>query len=393
LKTPFIWSGIYLQWGTGREYLQFLKLVIQRSKSHPLDIKVDMMDAPDVLKVDSPIRAQINDLVLEIPRWRSFVCHSGYPTDALMIVHPISNLYAPILESFELLSLSGTPMSPMIMNSFQGGAPLLSRISFRRVNIASCFPPLSSVTCLHLTAARDWMDGEDFLHLLRSSPVLESLHLEGYIVAHQDLYSLALRGENAELASLRCFSFNADATPKCFLESLLNILRCPKLEMMTIHSWDGTIIDSDDLVANVTTLALTIPAYLELRFMELYGIECAQFVANFDFTLLPKLETISLMRCTSPIPFLRLLLPSQEGVNDKGCIWPSLRHIQLSHLQPVDFDYLCKVISYRQTTGGPIESVTIDPGSLDRFPEKVSWMEQHVQVQEGRGVLSSFSFF
>jgi hypothetical protein len=144
---------------------------------------------------------------------------------------------------------------------------------------------------------------------------------------------------------------------------------------MTISSWgDITPFEIED------SLDMALPAYPELHFMNLKGVECDQFVANFDFTHLPALETISLVGCTSPTAFLRLLLPSQDRANNDH-IWPLLQNIRLGCLDAVAVDYLCEVILYRCAIGKPIKSVKFGSHSFENSPEKVDWMKQRVKVQ------------
>jgi hypothetical protein len=190
-----------------------------------------------------------------------------------------------------------------------------------------------------------------------------------------------LHGENVELASLTSISFNANASPKYYLDSVLNTLHCPKLRTMNIssmvHEWDTMYFE--DLQH---TLALAHPAYPELSSMELNYIDCNEFFTNFDFTELPELRSISLVGCTSPVAVLRLLLPSilQDRTNG-NCVWPLLQNVLIRTLDAEDFDGLCEVISYRIAIGRPISCVTMGSCSYGKFPDKVRWMKEHVQLE------------
>jgi hypothetical protein len=369
LKTPFIWSGIYVEWTKG--YLTLLPILYQRSGSHPLDIEVYLPSwRPEYSTGTNSISAHIQALIPEVSRWRSFICETSDVTDVFKIVGPLVHLRAPILESFSLHETLYTDIFPDPQsNLFQGGAPMLSHVSIDGMGAMSYLPPLSSVTSLHISAALAVMTGRQFLDLLRLSPSVESLDLSGDfpVVDYEDLYLLALEGEHVEFASLRSFTFSANVFPKYCLESLLGTLRCPKLKKMTIFPWDGS-----DHHFLADTQALPVPIYPELQYLELQTIDCDPFVANFDFTQLPALETISLSYCTSPMSVLRLLLPSQGKVNNSECIWPMLRNVQLAGCDVTDFDGLREVISYRRTIGKPIEAVEINRLPSSQYFDELS---------------------
>jgi hypothetical protein len=155
---------------------------------------------------------------------------------------------------------------------------------------------------------------------------------------------------------------------------------------MTIAGWD-TMFHRKRLRDVSLPQALTPPKYPALRTLELRGIDCEKFTENFDFSHLPALDTISLIRCESPIALLRILIPP---VGDNS-IWPLLRVIKLSHLGLEEFDGLCNVISHRHTGGD--KCVDIDLVLLRKFPQKVEWMNQHVTVRRGRQVPYHVNYF
>jgi hypothetical protein len=213
------------------------------------------------------------------------------------------------------------------------------------------------------------MTGGEFLNMLRSMLTLESLHLEGEVVEVYDLYSHGLVGEYVEIPTIRSFSFSAIASPKYFIETILNTIRCPAVESMTISSLQ----------------ALPLPSFPLLRSLELYGMSCGKFSKNFNFIHHSPLQTISLLLCSFPMTLLRPLLPSTNGV-DGGFVWPALRIIELSHIGEKEVEGICSIVSHRHACGKPIEAISIDPISLEKFPEKVEYMMQYVTVRPGRGL-------
>ena len=409
MQTPFLWSGIYLlPWCTGRGYQKSLEILIQRSHLHPLDIEITLdeshspqyinrrnrmraflhpLDASTNIQLPETnhcLQAQLDIAVVEVSRWRSFTYRCDYPGDVSEIMERLAYLSAPILESFELkASLRGRNGSE-IQNPdiFLGGAPMLTHVHIDGVDPLSCLPPLSFVTSLRLGGARGVIGGGDLLSILQSSPVLVSLHFEGTVVDLEDLYQLYLMGGYIDIQTLRSFSFSASASPKYCIDGILNAIRCPALESLTISK--PNVRDGVQPLELPSTQAFPMPPFPMLRSLKLSWIQCAQFAEHFDLTHLPALDTISLTNCESPMAVLHLLLP--QGINNSGNVWPVLRVIALSHLGPKEFDDLCNIILHRRACGRPIVAVEIDPVSLRNFPVQVEWLKQHVTVQRGERV-------
>jgi hypothetical protein len=257
---------------------------------------------------------------------------------------------------------------------------MLTHVHIDGVDPFSCLPPLSFVTSLRLEEATEQIDGEDLLSILESSPVLVSLHFQGTVADPTDLYQLAWMGAYINIPTLRSFSFSADASPKYCIDGILNAIRCPALELLTIsnlNSWGG--VQPSELPS---TQALPMPPFPMLRYLKLSWIQWAQFAEHFDLTHLPLLDTISLTNCKLPMGVLHLLLPIQGREN----VWPVLRVIALSHLDLKEFDDLGNIILHRRACGRPIVAVEIDPVSLRNFPVQVEWLKQHVTVQRGERV-------
>lgn len=383
LETPFLWSGIYLQWRAGGEHANFLPTFLRRSRSHALDIELDLRRYS--LEEDHGVSAQLDILIPETSRWRTFTYNGHHPSDVFEIMEPLAHLSVPILESFYLSVIWSGRNDIEQLDIFGRGAPMLTHVHISGMQPISCLPPCSSLTFLHLAEPAFQMEAWILLEILRSSTVLVSLELDGVIVDPISLYILALEGEEVELASLRHFSFTAVSPPKYYLQCILNSIRCPGLESMVITDYDSL-----RGVQNITTSQdLTLPKFPALRIIELNGVRCNLFIANFDFTKLPALDTISLMDCVSPMALLSLLLPSKRRVGNDS-IWPLLRVIKLNSLGGREFDALCKIISHRHACGRPIEAVELDSGSLDRFPHKVNWMRRYVVVRRGSRILDTW---
>jgi hypothetical protein len=417
IRTPFLWSGICLfPWRAQGGYHRFLQILLERFRSHPLDIKLTLRDlqnpngqtnhmrkrfeylnarqnsdplSTDFLMsfnepiVDHCLQAQLSMFIPEVSRWRSFNYECDESNEVSEITNCLADLSAPTLESFHIITFASA-MPELIEPSkiFNGGAPKLSLIHIRGISALSCLPPLSSVTTLHLDAAcMEPMLGAEFLQVLKNLRTLASLHLDGIVVDLFDLYLLAIQGIYVEISTLRFFSFSANASPKHCIESILNTIRCPAIESMTISG-----LEHVHSSARSRMHALPLPPFPLLRTMELNGINCSKFAKNFDFSHIFALHTISLTECTSPMALLNLLFPISGGA-DKVAVWPSLRVIELTHVGEKEAYGICEIIWHRQACGKPIEAIVFDPVSLDRFPEKVNWMKQHVVVRRGKVVL------
>jgi hypothetical protein len=207
-----------------------------------------------------------------------------------------------------------------------------------------------------------------------------SLHLDGMVVDLYDLYVLAIQGIYVEITTLRFLSFSANPSPKYRIESILNTIRCPDIESITISGLEDVYLSPRPGIQ-----PLPFPPFPLLRSLKLDAIRCDKFANNFDFSHLPTLHTISLTDCTSPVALLRLLLPISGRV-DRGTMWPLLRVIELTHAREKDANIICQIIYYRVACGKPIEAIVFDPVSLERFPEAVEWMKQYVAVRRGRDV-------
>lgn len=363
MQTRYIWSGIILlPWRTGSGYQNFLKVLISRSQSHPLDVQIHLneWDKPHTLD-HLLLRTQIDVVILEIARWRSFGFWCGEPDDISDVMARLHHLSAPILESFDFCFTSEEMSGRVLWKIFEAGAPMLSHVHLYGVTPIDLLVPLSSVTSLHLEfghVVNRLMPGKDLLQVLRSLSALVFLNLDGVFVDLYDLHQQSLQGKHVEIATLRSLSFSANAFSKYCIQSVLSTIRCPALESLTISGFDAW----DNLSP---TQHLPIPPLPALRSIKLYRINCNQFVTNFDFTHLPALESISLRECTFPIALIRTLLPSQ-GRASGDVVWPVLRVINLWHLDTKDFDCLREAMSHRHACGKPI-SVTLDPEVLQNF--------------------------
>jgi hypothetical protein len=114
-------------------------------------------------------------------------------------------------------------------------------------------------------------------------------------------------------------SFFANPSPKYGIKSVLNIIRYPALESLTIAKFDGWYIVND--ISSLQTLPL--PPFPFLQSLELCRCFGSEFVIPFDFTHLPTLDTISLTRCTDPWVSYTLCFRPKENTTAMMCGRPS----------------------------------------------------------------------
>ncbi|KIM80142.1 hypothetical protein PILCRDRAFT_9710 [Piloderma croceum F 1598] len=323
--------------------------------------------------------AELDIIISEVSRWHTFAYESDHPIDVMKITKRLADLSAPILKSFNFV---GSPEGheTELQKVFEGGAPILSHICIGGIEPIACLPPLSSLTFLHLEDPFDRIGGNEFMDIIRASPALVSLHLSGQVINLGDLYQLALQREHVDIATLRHFSFFANPELKYGIESVLNTIRCPALESLTISNFDGWYAVDD--ISSPQTLPL--PLFPFLRSLELCRCFGSDFGNAFDLTHLPALNTISLTGCDDSMSLLHVMLLTQEK-DDSDDVWAALRLIRLDYLEASAFDGLSELIVYRQTCGKPIEAVSLGSASMKKYPEKVEWMKQHVAVRPWEG--------
>lgn len=351
----------------------------QSSNTSPFDDYQGSLSNPEV---NHGLQAQLDVVIPEVSRWRSFAYLCDYPKEFSQITERLADLSALNLQSIDLFvttrgqSADGGALWKYI---FTGGAPMLSRVYIGGIAPNACLPPLSIVTFLRLDQPANIMRGTEFLCILQALPTLVSLHLKGEVVYPSDLYWVALQGGYVEIPTLRFLSFSTNGSTKHSVDSILYTVRCPALQSLTISNlktWYNL---------PSSTEKLPLPPFYALRSIKLDRVECSEFIQHIDFTHLSALETISLTECTSIMALLRYLIPSQERVGSDS-IWPVLRVIEISYLDAEEFDGLCKIISHRRACDKPIEIVAIDPIGLKKFAEKVEWMKQYVTVRRGEPV-------
>jgi hypothetical protein len=396
IQIPFLWSFICLRPRCTRMgYQMFLLILLKRSQAHPLDILLAFWETVDLTspvlhqtqrsqspppeqpKMKQRLQDQLLMFIPEVSRWRTFTYECEDRDDVRHIRMLLADLSAPILESFTFVASLAIDTDQAPHNIFSGGTPKLSLVSLYGIQPFACLPPLSSITTLDLGGWIRPITGATFLRMLRYLRLLVNLFIGGKVVDPISLHELVLRGEFVEIATLRSLSFSAATeSPKYCMDGILNTIRCPAVESMSIFCrdfWNGG-------QRPWLSSALPLPRFPALRSMKLVRIHCDQFVKYFDVSSLSGLRIISLSHCTSPMALLCLLLPSAGRVETES-VWPLLKVVELTQLGEEEVEGICSIISHRHACGKPLEAVKSDINSLEKFPEKFEWMKQQVAVQ------------
>ncbi|KIM76335.1 hypothetical protein PILCRDRAFT_12927 [Piloderma croceum F 1598] len=334
MHTSFLWSSILLLAECGQGWRELMKLMIKLSRSHPLNITVDLFRDAEDTQFRDILGLQLDIIIPEISRWKRLYYIAGFYGDAFLFFEPISFLSAPILEALEVaVETEEEQYLDQALGVFMGGAPLLSRVAVDGMTILSCLPPISSLTSLRLFDPPGPIDFGLFTKILTASSALTELMLDGDALDEGQIYQFYENGEFVDLSTLRSLRLKVEIFPKHQFFSLLA------------------------------------PASTQL---ELHYVDCTQIGADFDVTKLPALIHIKFYQCPTSIFLLSNLIPAVE---DEVNIWPLLKVISLDmgSLDDSDVNRLCKVLSYRTQCGKPIECVRFDTilvdGIADDFVE------------------------
>ncbi|KIM80700.1 hypothetical protein PILCRDRAFT_9504 [Piloderma croceum F 1598] len=286
MHTSFLWSSILLLAECGQGWRELMKLMIKLSRSHPLNITVDLFRDAEDTQFRDILGWQLDIIIPEIFRWKCLYYTAGFYGDAFLFFEPISFLSAPILEALEVVvEMEEEQYLDQALSVFMGGAPLLSQVAVDGMTILSCLPPISSLTSLWLFDSPGPIDFGLFTKILTASSALTELMLDGDALDKGQIYQFYENGEFVDLSTLRSLRLKVEIFPKHQFFSLLTVLRCLGLEMMQI-----TAIRADDSSPDSWPRHnCKPPTFTSLRSLELHYVDCTQIGADFDVTKLPAL--------------------------------------------------------------------------------------------------------
>lgn len=265
---------------------------------------------------------------------------------------------------------------------FEGGAPRLTQVKLSGLSFA--LPHRAA----HLVE----------LHIVgKLTPPYFNVHQKNH--RHNDWFHC--------LRVLRISGPHDPDYPKTSINHLLSYLKAPLLDTLEID------FSSQEAGLSVLTRILasrTSPAYNVLQSLHLHSASLNLHDAEIITHMLPSVAHISLNCSTSLVRLFRWLLPDGDRhpcilrlwgyvcqgsclINDndyvKICtiacgklLWPKLRSISLSWVEPLDLNALCDVIADRKSRDIPIACVSLTTGAQSAIPSgKLAWMmRQRVRI-------------
>jgi hypothetical protein len=362
IHTTFLWSSILLLARCGTGWHELIKLMIKFSRSHPLDITLEVYREGDDAGFEHNLQSQLGVVIPEVSRWRSFSYGAFFHDDALLFFDPLSRLSAPLLEviDVEVALDDEDEFTTGDFCLFSGGAPLLSQIRVVGMNISSCLPPTLSLTSLKLFNSPEPIKFQLFREILTTSRTLTHIELDGDVVCEDRLWEFAMVGQFIDLPALRSLWLAAEIFPKHQLFCLLSILRCPGIETLRIAATKPANNSPDSRARHTYEL----PKYASLRSLELRHVDCTWLGEDFDATKLLNLAQVTFSWCSKVMVLFKALIPDVE---DGSNIWPLLQVIRfdVGSLDDDDVEGFCEVLSYRTRCGKPIECLKFDTMIVD----------------------------
>jgi len=341
-------------------------MLITRSRSHTLDINVDLDRDVDYSDFMDHLQPQLDIILPEASRWRSVSYYGSFWGDVFVFFQHLSSLSAPRLEEFEVVvdSKGEEEYTENPLRVFEGGAPILSRVKVDGIQVTSCLPPVSSLTSLHLLNPPEVIDLNPYQEILTSSSTLTNIELDGEVVDKWLLHELVETHQCLQLSSVRSLSIAAEMSPQFQLYSLLYTLNCPDLQSLMITA----VPPCYNIQESVRRQGHQLRTYTSLRSLELRFVDCSKLGPDFNVTLLPALTHITFVSCLSTTALLGILLPDKEDEGKDNDLWPLLQVIRFESFNWRDFDGLCEVISYRLRCNRPIARVEFSRTSLQWIP-------------------------
>jgi hypothetical protein len=385
LATPSLWS--YFRIPPTTDAQKILEMFLERSRSHPLSIVVDVFT--NSTQHDN-IYPPLDRVVPLISRWHTLCIRSGFWEDVSVVCSPFKELHAPLLESFTVVVNVIEDADDYIDNHlqvFKAGAPKLSHVRVEGISLLSCLPPLTSLVLLDLDNPPKPLTPDEFRRTVTASNQLRHLSLRGDVADIRITSTLPA----IELPSLRSLWVSTLAAD--LLYNLLVRLKCPALEDLTIGS---SLLQPDILPYLVDVLRdIEGPSYPLLQSLTLQSVEFARWWdASWITIKLPSITRIVLEYwCTNSQMLLKQLLPlepmGESNDNGSGSVsWPLLQTIGLSSMTSAELETLCDVISNRISRGTPLVCVQFD--GTDIPADRLEWLQARLRVE--RFKLNSESF-
>jgi len=376
LQSPGLWTNIYI--GDHSKSMALLDLYLKRSRTQPLDVEMTHTRASGFCENEtSDIYISLfNMLARHAVRWRSFNFHVDLYSDSNNYQSWFSsfrNLSAPRLESLRL-EYDGYADSPVKLEIFSAGAPLLSSVVLCGDALPFGFPSPSSVSSLELGPHEEDYWYSELHEVLVATRTLSKLVLHHHLRL-QPLTSsqCPLPFEFPSLRSLEILPPKITKDPFRF-EDTFNAIEAPNLDSLILD------IAKDDKLSDLIT------AFgdrdLSTRFPRLSTL--GLHLRNVPDDRLPELcdALPTVTRIISTHDNVRGLLNFLDATKSQPR-WLDLVSVTiLNRSYKFNFDLLCAVISSRLTAGHPIRRLEVPSSIAYEIPmDRLRWLREHVELR------------
>jgi hypothetical protein len=371
LQTHRLWTEVSANiWSSA---VELLDLYLARSGSCLLDIRIEQIVGEDGdSNPEFEIRnfeRHLKSLAPHAARWKNLSIHADFNRPLSEVLSPLTNIYAPALESFSLgqhaCCINPRPTGATYIDLFTGGSPVLFSVELNGYFIYEVRPPLG-VKYLSLRYCINGLTHADLRDILQPMCSLTHLVVEGNIVRP------TINQEPIELPSvlsLHVFLSDSNAV------STLRCLHLPALDTLTINGSPTSIFE--------------FPQYYHPTYPTLLSLKLISTANYFDMhsthdiiTIFPSVQEI-VFDGTDSISVLHTL---RNGKSADQPLWPELQKITVVPLfdtrrvtEMAILSRLTEHVESRAASGQPITHIKLsskmikyaDKKQLQRLRENV----------------------
>ncbi|KZP08726.1 hypothetical protein FIBSPDRAFT_938832 [Athelia psychrophila] len=369
LATPSLWTTIQLRPTTLlRQYpVDLIAHYLQLSGPKLLDIYVFICEDQDITPV-----AEL--LIPQIGRWQKLTIESADEQALQTFIAGLYNECAPHLEHLQIdLEIDDEQDETLWSGDNQtlmGGAPLLSYLGTRGVNMQLWLPPLGAVKSLYFADCYSaiLLSYARLKDILMASTSLTHLEVEGMVncCAEDELALIEL----PHLVSLTVLPPDY-VNPVHFMRNIFSAISTPALETLCLRKVYG---QQFRVFLETFRSANWHPVLHTLRLESVTGLE--HLTPIFALSS-PTITHISLKFITDPEPILMLLRS-----NTVDPLWPRLKTLTVG---PGNNALLRSLISDRIAVGTPLTRLryaTESRATFDTLPDgEMAWFRERLDVE------------
>ena len=257
LATPQLWTRLYIDFGHSSHSMT--EAYLSRSGALPLDLHLTTRDA-SVSEFDETVHFSL--IRRHANRWRRLRVDPAWQNvlNQLLDILPST---VPLLECVQICSEEVDQKDILARGIFEGGAPSLTAVGIRGIDLQCCLPPLATVTSLQLHSAAL---SQTLASTLNGLPALTFLVIDGAFSRWEHLrttFSLPA------LEEFRLITWSAGDMP-----DLLKMISAPLLNSLLLENVVPS--DIDDFLSSVGWTPGWVK-YPRLRFLTVLTSEGSSF--------------------------------------------------------------------------------------------------------------------